>query len=121
MGAGKTTVLAEASDILRARAFAHAAIDLDALGIVHLPQVPAESADDLTYRNLAHVWRNFESAGVTNLLVAAAIENREQLDRLRQAVPGARTVVCRLMVSVGTMERRVQAREPGMLQAQLVA
>jgi predicted ATP-binding protein involved in virulence len=32
MGAGKTTVLGEASDILALRGIVHAAIDLDALG-----------------------------------------------------------------------------------------
>ena len=37
MGAGKTTVMGEASDILSARGVAHAAFDLDALGIVLLP------------------------------------------------------------------------------------
>ena len=37
MGAGKTAVLAEASDILALRQIAHAAIDLDALGLAHLP------------------------------------------------------------------------------------
>ena len=37
MGAGKTSVLGEASDILALRGIAHAAIDLDALGLAHLP------------------------------------------------------------------------------------
>ena len=35
-GAGKTSVLAEASDIL-ALQIVHAAVDLDALGLAHLP------------------------------------------------------------------------------------
>jgi hypothetical protein len=37
MGSGKTTVLAEASDILALGHIMHAAIDLDALGLAHLP------------------------------------------------------------------------------------
>ena len=37
MGAGKTSVLGESSDILAQRNIAHAAIDLDALGLAHLP------------------------------------------------------------------------------------
>ena len=36
MGAGKTTVLGEASDILALRHIPHAAIDLDALGLAYL-------------------------------------------------------------------------------------
>jgi hypothetical protein len=41
MGAGKTTVLAEASDILALRHITHAAIDLDAFGLAHLRPQPA--------------------------------------------------------------------------------
>jgi uridine kinase len=37
MGSGKTTVLSEASDILLSKCIVHAAIDLDTLGIAHLP------------------------------------------------------------------------------------
>ena len=37
MGSGKTTVLAEASDLLAAADIPHAAIDLDALALAHLP------------------------------------------------------------------------------------
>jgi adenylate kinase len=38
MGAGKTTVLGEASDLLAAHGITHAAIDLDALGVSHLTE-----------------------------------------------------------------------------------
>ena len=37
MGAGKTSVLAEASDILALGKIVHAAIDLDTLALAHLP------------------------------------------------------------------------------------
>ncbi len=37
MGAGKTTVMAEASDLLSAAGVSHAAIDLDALAIIRTP------------------------------------------------------------------------------------
>src|SRR6266404_2571668 len=39
MGAGKTSVLGEASDLLALRHITHAAIDLDAFGLAHLPPV----------------------------------------------------------------------------------
>ena len=84
MGSGKTTVMAEASDVLGARGVVHAAIDLDALGIGHLPE---NAATDVAYRNLECVWRNYLAAGVTRLLLAEAIENRTELDRIRQAIP----------------------------------
>jgi hypothetical protein len=52
-GAGKTTVLAEASDILTLRHITHAAIDLDALGLAQFPS--AASNDGVMCRNLQSV------------------------------------------------------------------
>jgi predicted kinase len=118
MGSGKTTVMAEASDILSARGIVHAAIDLDALGIARLPD---GAPDDLQYRNLASVAANYAAAGVERLLIAVAVEDRAMLDRVRAAVPAAGVVVCRLEASLETMQRRVRAREPGMHQDALVA
>jgi len=119
MGAGKTTVMAEASDLLASRGIAHAAIDLDALGIVHLPHGAA--AHDLMFRNLRAVWTNYAAAGVDRLLIAAAVENRAMLDRLRDCLPGAQIVVARLMAPLAVMTARVRQREPGMHQAKFVA
>jgi hypothetical protein len=117
MGSGKTTVMAEASDILTAADVAHAAIDLDALGVAH---VPGGASFDLAYRNLASVWANYAFAGVTRLLLAEAVENRDELDRIVRAIPASEVVVCRLTARRETMEQRVRVREPGMLQACLV-
>src|SRR5262249_31626321 len=104
MGSGKTTILSEASDLLAARGIPHAAIDLDVLAIVCLP---AGSGDDtIAWRNLACVWQNYARAGVRTLLVAHAIEDPRDLDRLREAVPGAQIVVCRLTAAIATMQNR---------------
>lgn len=118
MGAGKTTVMAEASDLLAAAGVNHAAIDLDGLGIGHIPE---GAWPDLAYRNLASVWENFERAGATNLLIAEAVETADELERIQAAIPDAEIVVCRLKASPETMQRRVRAREPGMLQDVFVA
>src|ERR1700730_7905250 len=90
MGAGKTTVLGEASDILTLSGIAHAAVDLDALGMVSLP---GGALNDLAFRNLAAVWENYASAGVRRLLIACAVESRAELDQIRAAVPGSRIMV----------------------------
>jgi len=118
MGSGKTTVMAEASDLLTASGIVHAAIDLDALGVGHLQN---DAWNDLTYRNLTSVWANYRAAGVTRLLIAAAVENRADVDLIRQAIPDSEIAVCRLRARLETMRQRVFAREPGMLQAQFVA
>src|ERR1700687_6295902 len=72
MGAGKTTVLGEASDILALRHIVHAAIDLDALGLAHFPSSPGN--DGVMYRNLQSVCHNYAAHGVTRILLARAVE-----------------------------------------------
>ena len=118
MGSGKTTVLGEASDILGAAEILHAAIDLDSLGLGHLP---AAASDDLLIRNLAAVWNNYAAAGITRLLLSEVLDTAAKRERLRQTIPGAEIVVCRLRATFDTMQQRIRLREPGMLQEQFVA
>jgi hypothetical protein len=119
MGAGKTTVLGEASDLLALRHIAHAAIDLDALGLAHLPSTA--SNDGVMYRNLQSICKNYASVGVTRLMVARAIEDRAELELCRSVVSATNTVVCRLAASMETMEQRVKMRESGVSQREYVA
>lgn len=119
MGAGKTAVLAEASDILALQDIAHAAIDVDALGLAHLPT--AARNDEVMYRNLRSVCYNYASLGVTRFLLARALENSAELDLFRGIVSAATTVVCRLRASIETMEQRVKQRESGVSQREYVS
>jgi molybdopterin-guanine dinucleotide biosynthesis protein len=61
MGAGKTTTMAEASDLLAERGIRHAAIDFDALGLAHMAGQPR---NDLMFRNLDAVCANHAAAGI---------------------------------------------------------
>ncbi len=119
MGAGKTTVLGEASDILALRGIAHAAIDLDALGLGHIPS--ATSRDGVMYRNLQSVCENYASLGVKRVLMARAMEDRAELELCRGAVSATSTAVCRLTANMEVMEQRVKKRESGVLQREYVA
>ncbi len=119
IGAGKTTVLSEASDLLVEAGIAHAAIDLDWLSIMHPRQ--GRHGQRLMFANLAAVWPVYAAAGAERLLVARVVEDRSELRRYRQAVPGAKVIVCRLTASIGTMQARLRMREPGMFQAQGIA
>ena len=119
MGSGKTAVLFEASDVLASRNIPHAAIDLDALGTAHLPAGVQDK--ELMYRNLRSVWENYAQVGLKRLLLARAIENREELECCREAVKAENVVVCRLTASIQTMQGRVQSREIGALQDSFVA
>jgi hypothetical protein len=118
MGAGKTAVLGEASDILDQRKIVHAAIDLDALALAHLPS--AAPSDGVMYDNLRSICRNYAALGVQRFLVARAIEDSAQLKLCRDIVPAANSVVCRLTASMETMKRRVQMRELGVSQREYV-
>ena len=119
MGAGKSSVLGEASDILARHNIPHAAIDLDAFGLAHLP--PGAGNDAAMYRNLRSVCRNYASLGVRRFMVARAIEDRATLECCRRAVSARNTVVCRLTAKIGTMRKRVKTRELGILRKQFAA
>lgn len=119
MGAGKTTVLAEASDILALRQIAHAAIDLDALGLAYLPS--ATCNDGVMYNNLRSVCQNYAALGVQRFLAARAIEDRAQLERCRDIIPATTMAVCRLTASIEAMKRRIEMRESGVSQREYVA
>jgi hypothetical protein len=118
MGAGKTTVLGEASDLLTAANVPHGAIDLDYLCAGH---IPAASAEDLLYRNVRAVADNYRACGIERLLIAAAVDSAEMRVRLREATGAVSLVICRLTAPIATMQERVRVREPGMWQAQFVA
>jgi type II secretory pathway predicted ATPase ExeA len=119
MGSGKTAVLDEASDILALRGIAHAGVDLDALLIAHFPSDIRD--ESVMYRNLRCVWENYAAQGVKRLLLARAIERREELNRIVDAVGAEKVTVCRLTASPETMEERVAQRDSGQLQGRYVA
>jgi adenylylsulfate kinase-like enzyme len=119
MGAGKTTVLAEVSDILKLRQIPHAAIDVDALGLAHLP--PATSSDQVMYNNLRSVCKNYAALGVQRFLLARAMEDRAELELCREVTSATKTIVCRLTATIETMQERVKRREQGLLQRKYVA
>jgi hypothetical protein len=119
MGAGKTSVLGEASDILALRHIAHAAIEVDALGLAFLPS--AATTDGAMYSNLRSVGDNYSALGVERFLLARAVEDHTQLNLCREIFSATDTAVCRLTASLETMLRRVQMREAGISQREYVA
>ena len=118
MGSGKTTVLGEASDILARRNVPHAAIDLDALGLAHLPS--AMKNDGVMYRNLRSLCENYALEVVTRLLLARAMEDRNELEVCTGISPAASTVVCRLTASPETIRQRLQRRELGVKHSEYI-
>jgi len=107
------------SDILTRRQIVHAAIDLDALGLAHLPS--EARSDGVMYDNLRSISRNYAALGVHRFLVARAIEDDTQLKLCRDIIPATNTVVCRLTASGETTKRRVEMRDLGISQREYVA
>jgi hypothetical protein len=101
------------------RRIAHAAIDLEAIGLAHLPS--ATNSDDVMYRNLQCVWENYASLGVRRLLLARAMANRAELELCRSVISAKHTVVCRLNAGIQAMQHRVKMRESGVSQQGYVA
>ena len=118
MGAGKSTTMAEATDLLTEAGIPHAALDFDALGLAHVRGV---ADHDLSLRNLAAVANVYAEAGIELLLLAAAVESREELDAILDATKAQRVTVCRLRATLVVMEGRVAARERGIFADRYVA
>jgi adenylylsulfate kinase len=117
MGSGKTTVMGEASDLLRERRIPHAVIDLDAVS-VHL--VADATARAIEHSIAATFYSNAAEAGVDRFLVAVALEDRQSLQDLSRVFTNATIAVVRLIASQETMAARLRMREPGGRQAEFI-
>jgi hypothetical protein len=111
IGAGKSAVASEMSDILCEREVPHAYVDLDLLSWSWPPI--GQFNNVLAFKNLAAVWANYREAGCERLIVSHVVECSDELDCYRQAVPGACIMVCRLVASQATRESRIRQREIG--------
>lgn len=110
VGAGKTTVAWEINDVLAEREVGNAAIDLDAL----VAQWPPSSKwnNDLLFECLAALWPIYVAHGSTHLVLARVLEDPIDLERYREAVPGADITVCRLVADESTRVARLVGRMP---------
>jgi hypothetical protein len=111
VGAGKSTVGAEAAGLLREAGIPHALIDLAVIGQCW----PAPDDDPwnerVSHRNLACMWANFQEAGASRLILCRVLEDRSLLDQVVDAVPGADIMVIRLRVPVAMLHTRLRQRE----------
>lgn len=114
VGVGKTSVMTEIVELLLPTGIHFAAVDMDALSWCY-PAVPGDDRfrSNLTFRNLAAVWENFRATGASRLVIARVIERRAEIERYRQAIPGAQVTVTRLRAGAATLEDRVTRREIG--------
>lgn len=110
VGVGKSTVAAEINDVLAELMIPNAAVDLDAL----VWQWPSSGKwnSNLMFENLASLWPNYQSHGAGHLIIARVLEDRSELVRYENAVPGAVITVCRLTVPEAVRLDRLALRMP---------
>ena len=118
MGAGKTTVLGEASDLLTDAGIVHAACDMDSLCSGN---IPGGSKDELLRTNLAAIWQGYAQRGVDRLLLSEPVETAAMRELIREAVGASELRVGRLRAPLAVMQARVRGRDPGMHVEQFVA
>lgn len=113
VGAGKTSVGAAISELLDTAGTVHALVDVDGLNRLFPRSQGDPFATELATKNLAAVWKNFQAAGATCLIVSDVIESRADLDRYRSIISDAAILLVRLRAPLDTLCRRLKGRESG--------
>lgn len=114
VGVGKSTVMRALSEALEARGIRHAAIDQDALRMVHPYPDGEPFGATVGYRNLAAIWPNLVGYDVRLMIIADVVEDMaSSCAAYVAAMPGARVTVIRLVVPIPLILRRLERRESG--------
>lgn len=106
-GVGKTTVLAALMNRLEADDVRFAALEVEALALVH--PWPDDAA---AFTNLRLVSESFAQRGYPFLLVCATITDTEYLARLLASLPSEDVLAVRLEAPPEVLRERVTRREP---------
>ena len=113
VGVGKTTIAGDVSALLADAGIPHACVDMDALRDAW-PAPPGDRFNvELGLKNLAAIWRNFQTAGAERVVLADMVERRSDLEGYRRAIPDAEMTLVRLRAAVTTLQSRVAQREAG--------
>ena len=114
VGVGKSTVALEISEILNKKDISHAMIDIDYLRYAFPRPKDDPYAIEVGYKNLADVVKNFLDFGVTRLIIPTILEEKEDIERIKQIIPNASVIVVRLRGALSTIENNLKQREIGM-------
>jgi hypothetical protein len=106
-GAGKTEVLAALSDALVADRTRHVMLEVEALTSAHPPLGDDQCSEAV--RAVCGLYRRF---GYDRLLVAATVEDEQELGDVLAAIGADEHAVVRLEAAPDTLRRRITEREP---------
>ena len=110
VGVGKTTTADAVSYLLAERGIRHACVDLPQIGKAFPVPESDPWNEELSHRNLASMWQNFQAVGAERLIVSRVLESSSGLRRISEAVPGAEITVVRLRAPLSVVHRRIRAR-----------
>src|SRR4051794_27101280 len=106
-GSGKTTTLTALMGRLEADDVRYAAVEVEALALVH-PWPDDEAAFD----HVRYLAASFERRGYPLLLTSATVTDCAYLARLREALPDDDLLIVRLTAPADVLQTRIAAREP---------
>ncbi|WP_431247604.1 hypothetical protein [Leifsonia xyli] len=107
-GSGKSTLARALALALGAADVAWGVIDMDELSLVH--PYPGRW---FPRENLRAIWPNYVAAVPDIKLIISMVFNDEQeVELLREAVPGARLIICETSAPIAILKQRVTEREP---------
>lgn len=118
VGAGKTTTAHALSDLESAAGRPHAVVDLDEVRLLRPPPPGDPFQHEVELANLRDLARNYRVAGAARLVLAGVVEEAGEVDRYREALGGARLLLCRLTVDLDVAAGRLgqrHAQEPDAL------
>lgn len=109
VGAGKTSVAEAVGDLLAGQGVPSAVIDLDWLRRAH-PSPPGDRFNvAIQVRNLGSLVRNYVEAGAERVVIAGVLEEDAVRRRFAAAI-GVELQVCRLVVDLDLVRRRLARR-----------
>ncbi|HYN81864.1 MAG TPA: hypothetical protein VES88_10215 [Gemmatimonadaceae bacterium] len=111
VGVGKSAVLDEIHNILRAAEIPHACLDLDALAMSWPER--GRFNRDVVLGNLEILWANFRRVGAERLVLATVLEEPEDLSACANAIACAKPTVCQLTTAESIRSARLRSREIG--------
>jgi len=111
VGSGKTSVADEIAVLLHEQSLPYALIDLDWLCQTYPAPKDDPYREELTLKNLAAIWPNYRPEGVRYLVLAGVIEDRDHLDKYREAIPEADISVVRVVAPPEVIQERLRKRE----------
>ena len=112
-GAGKSTVASEVFELLVSLARGAAFIDLDALAKCDAGEDEGFFGSAVMAENLASVWPNYRRRGVAKLVLARAVPDVAELDRIRMSIPDVRLTVVLIVVDAASLRTRLASRDIG--------